>query len=157
MFFIFFIFTIGDKATSIFLRSNLPSTTLQHIWDLADTRKSGTLNQTEFIIAMHYISAIRNGTLSSLPTILPDSIYAAATGRLGTSLGRHNTTMRSPIMQHNTGTNLRASPSLYNHPQQQQQQSLFNVPNEEYKKYKVLFQQLASDKGSISGKIYYYV
>ncbi|CAO3607657.1 unnamed protein product [Cunninghamella blakesleeana] len=143
----------SDKATSIFLRSNLPSTTLQHIWDLADTRKSGTLNQTEFIIAMHYISATRNGTVSTLPSTLPDSIYSAATGRLGTSLGRHNTTLRSPIMQHNTGSSLRPNPSLYNHPQpsQQQQSPLLNVSNDEYKKYKVLFQQLASDKGSISG------
>ncbi|CAO3649453.1 unnamed protein product [Cunninghamella echinulata] len=152
----------SDKATSIFLRSNLPSSTLQHIWDLADTRKSGSLNQTEFIIAMHYITVTRNGTLSVLPPTLPDSIYAAATGRLTNSLGRHNTTiirspnmqpMRSPILQqqHTGNSHLRSGPSsFYNNTQQQQ--SILNVSNEEYKKYKVLFQQLASnDKGTISG------
>ncbi|KAI9309705.1 hypothetical protein BJ944DRAFT_172591 [Cunninghamella echinulata] len=153
----------SDKATSIFLRSNLPSSTLQHIWDLADTRKSGSLNQTEFIIAMHYITVTRNGTLTTLPPTLPDSIYAAATGRLTNSLGRHNTTivrspnmqpMRSPILQqqqHTGNSHLRSGTSSF-YSNTQQQHSILNVSNEEYKKYKVLFQQLASnDKGTISG------
>lgn len=50
---------IGEKAKEIFLRSNLQPSTLHQIWSLADTRKSGTLNQTEFImlcITLHVYS-----------------------------------------------------------------------------------------------------
>ncbi|KAI8342953.1 hypothetical protein BC941DRAFT_84277 [Chlamydoabsidia padenii] len=147
----------GSRATTIFDRSNLPSSTLQHIWNLADTRKSGSLNQTEFIIAMHFISATLNGSLATLPATLPATIYAAATGRL--TLGRQPTTMRSPIMRSsNTGE------STYNQPRVSSElgrsptisfsapSSELNLTPEEHGKYKILFQQLAiNETGSVSG------
>ncbi|KAI8086201.1 uncharacterized protein BX664DRAFT_365885 [Halteromyces radiatus] len=155
----------AEKATSIFMRSQLPSSTLQHIWDLADTRKSGSLNQTEFIIAMHYITVIRNGTMSTLPTTLPATIYAAATGRLTSSIGRQNTTMRSPLMRHNTvmgntnelgikqrtSSELGRSPTFSGSTQQRVQEDL-HITDEEYAKYQLLFQQLAiNETGAVSG------
>jgi hypothetical protein len=162
-------FIKGTMATNIFDRSNLPQSTLQHIWNLADTRNSGSLNQTEFIIAMHYISATLNGSLSTLPSTLPANIYAAATGRLTSTLGRQATTMRSPIMRHNnigaggdstyvlgpgSSGELGRSPTINfaGPPQQQQQQAELKLTTEEHGKYKLLFQQLAiNETGSVSG------
>ncbi|ORZ23441.1 hypothetical protein BCR42DRAFT_447129 [Absidia repens] len=150
----------ADMATSIFNRSKLPSTTLQHIWNLADTRNSGTLNQTEFIIAMHYISVTMNGSLPSLPASLPAPIYAAATGRLTSSLGRHNTVIGGG----ESSLRPRASPELgrsastlspHHHTSQQQQRPPledFHLTHEDYAKYRPLFQQLAiNETGSVSG------
>ncbi|KAI8393623.1 uncharacterized protein BYT42DRAFT_13414 [Radiomyces spectabilis] len=70
----------AEKAKSIFLKSKLPTDTLGQIWNLADVRRSGALNQTEFVIAMHYIAKLMDGTLSVLPTQLPPSVYASAGG-----------------------------------------------------------------------------
>ncbi|CAO3594929.1 unnamed protein product [Absidia cylindrospora] len=149
----------ADMATSIFNRSKLPSTSLQHIWNLADTRNSGTLNQTEFIIAMHYISVTMNGSLPSLPASLPAPIYAAATGRLTSSLGRHNTVIGGG----ESSLRPRASPELGrsastlspHHHTSQQRPPLedFHLTHEDYAKYRPLFQQLAiNETGSVSGK-----
>lgn len=65
---------------------------------LADTRKSGTLNKTEFIIAMHYISRLMADASLVLPQNLSSQTYAEATGHFVSSIRRHNTTMVSPIM-----------------------------------------------------------
>ncbi|ORX45850.1 EF-hand [Hesseltinella vesiculosa] len=159
------------QASTIFRRSNLPQSTLQQVWNLADTRKSGTLNQTEFIIGMHYTSALVNNTLSQLPTTLPADIYAAATGRLTMALNRQRTTaVRSPVQQHLTGP----SPSLGPRPATdlsrsmtytagtahslqtpafapQPQQDL-HISQDDYIKYKGMFQQLVpNETGCVSG------
>jgi hypothetical protein len=70
----------AEKAKRVFSRSKLPVDTLAHIWSLADTRKSGTLNQTEFVIAMYYIARSMEGN-TDIPQALPPAIYAAAAGR----------------------------------------------------------------------------
>ncbi|KAG1224322.1 hypothetical protein G6F68_020138 [Rhizopus microsporus] len=72
-------FFVGQAAKNVFVRSNLPPAKLQAIWDLANTRKSGALNQTEFIIAMHYIERTMKEA-AQLPPTLPASIYASASG-----------------------------------------------------------------------------
>ncbi|KAI7899982.1 uncharacterized protein BX663DRAFT_519194 [Cokeromyces recurvatus] len=103
---------IGEQAKITFMRSGLPPTILQHIWNLADARKSGSLNQTEFIIAMHYIESAMKG-VTNLPATLPANIYASATGRsiAPSPLVRNNTLrvnspplvpMRSPVFKGNT-------------------------------------------------------
>ncbi|KAL7310369.1 hypothetical protein PS15m_009880 [Mucor circinelloides] len=83
----------GEQAIEIFNRSGLPSEKLADIWALADTRNSGTLNKTEFIIAMHYISRLMKDPTIVLPSTLPSQVYAEATGRFASSIRRHHTTV----------------------------------------------------------------
>ena len=79
--------------------------------NLADVRQAGNLNQTEFAIAMHYIAKLMDGTLSTLPTELPPSVYATANG------DTNNTVVQpSPSPQH-------AVPSPHIPPSQQPQRS----------------------------------
>lgn len=46
--------------------------------DLADIRKSGYLDETEFVIAMHYIAKLMDKTITQLPSILPTDVYLSA-------------------------------------------------------------------------------
>ncbi|KAI7859687.1 hypothetical protein BDC45DRAFT_475663 [Circinella umbellata] len=85
----------ATNAKSIFMKSKLSNETLGQIWNLADVRQAGNLNQTEFAIAMHYIAKLMDGTLSILPTELPSSVYATANGDTNTSV-----VQPSPSPQH---------------------------------------------------------
>jgi Ca2+-binding EF-hand superfamily protein len=125
------------------MRSGLPPAVLQNIWDLADTRKSGTLNQTEFIIAMHYIESVMKGA-GNLPPTLPANIYASATGRAvaPSPLVRNNTLQvnsppilpnRSPLLQKRGGVSL-------------------DIPSDDYQKFATYFRQLDTDNsGFVTG------
>ncbi|KAL9543435.1 hypothetical protein MBANPS3_008119 [Mucor bainieri] len=68
----------ANTARNVFIKSKLSMETLSQIWYLADVRQSGSLNQTEFIIAMHYIAKLMDGTLASLPDKLPPAVYQSA-------------------------------------------------------------------------------
>ncbi|KAI9358954.1 hypothetical protein BD770DRAFT_342951 [Pilaira anomala] len=133
----------GDRARAAFIQSNLPPQILQTIWNLADTRKSGSLNQTEFIIAMFYIERAMKG-FNNFPPTLPASVYGSATGRpTGSPLVRNTTLhvnspppipMRSPVFKGRTVAPVIISP-------------------EEYQKYQTFFNQLDTDRtGFISGQ-----
>ncbi|KAH8926630.1 hypothetical protein BT69DRAFT_1347876 [Atractiella rhizophila] len=74
----------GDKARDIFIKSKLPVDKLGQIWTLADTRARGSLDQTDFILAMYFIQGLMDGKLSSVPATLPPGLYESASG--GTSL-----------------------------------------------------------------------
>ncbi|KAI9314147.1 hypothetical protein BX666DRAFT_505079 [Dichotomocladium elegans] len=93
----------GVKAREIFLKSKLPKDILEQIWNLANVRKSGNLNQTEFVIAMHYIARMMDHTLLALPSHLPASVYGSAAGSISSSPVIRRTTM-SPISRHTTGS-----------------------------------------------------
>lgn len=115
---------------------------MQTIWNLADTRRSGSLNQTEFIIAMFYIERAMRGQTQFPPT-LPASVYASATGRPPASpLVRNNTLQvsspppvprRSPVFKGRTVAPV-------------------HISAEEYHKYQQFFSQLDTDNsGFVSG------
>ncbi|WFD37051.1 hypothetical protein MCUN1_003943 [Malassezia cuniculi] len=70
----------GEKAKEIFLKSKLPYDTLGSIWNLADTKGRGALDLTDFAIGMHYIQGTMNGTISSIPAVLPPGLYEQAAG-----------------------------------------------------------------------------
>ncbi|KAG2224226.1 hypothetical protein INT45_000255 [Circinella minor] len=101
----------ATNAKNIFMKSKLSNETLGQIWNLADVRQAGNLNQTEFAIAMHYIAKLMDGTLSTLPTELPSSVYATANGDTNTSV-----VQPSPSPQH-------VVPSPHTLPSQQPQRS----------------------------------
>ncbi|KAG0285644.1 hypothetical protein BGZ96_010132 [Linnemannia gamsii] len=70
----------GDKAREVFLKSKLPVDKLSQIWGLADTKARGSLDLTDFTIAMFYIQRTMDGSISSLPTTLSASVLKAAAG-----------------------------------------------------------------------------
>ncbi|KAK5823596.1 hypothetical protein F5H01DRAFT_289170 [Linnemannia elongata] len=70
----------SDKAREVFLKSRLPAEKLNQIWSLADTKERGSLDITDFTIAMFYIQQTMDGHISNLPKSLPASLLKAATG-----------------------------------------------------------------------------
>ncbi|OLN92228.1 putative calcium-binding protein [Colletotrichum chlorophyti] len=86
----------GDQAKSIFEKSGLPIEVLGRIWQLADTEQRGALVMTEFVIAMHLLSAMKTGALRGLPNILPAALYEAATRR-GPAAPRQSPTSTGPV------------------------------------------------------------
>ena len=71
----------GETAKSIFERAQLPNEILGRIWTLADTEQKGALGLTEFIIAMHLLASMKNGSMRAVPQILPAGLYEAAARR----------------------------------------------------------------------------
>lgn len=93
----------SEKAKRVFSRSQLPVDTLAQIWTLADSRRSGTLNQTEFVIAMYYIARCMEGK-KDLPSTLPSNVYAAAAGRTASaSPSPQIAHIAAPAPRHSTG------------------------------------------------------
>ncbi|KAF9120471.1 hypothetical protein BGW39_011335 [Mortierella sp. 14UC] len=89
----------GDNARGVFLKSKLPVDKLSQIWGLADTKARGSLDLTDFTIAMFYIQRTMDGSISTLPTTLPPSVLKAASGSAaGAGL------MSSPILSTQTLT-----------------------------------------------------
>lgn len=143
-------FMEGTHAHRLFEKSNLPPDTLSKLWNLANMRRTSSLNQTEFVIAMFYISRLMDHTLDSLPSSIPASIYNSAAGRPGSpTLSRQNT-ITSPILRNNTGQSVAATFG----------QAAFAdvlddawaIPHEQRTKFKAFFQQLdPRQTGYVSG------
>lgn len=68
----------GEKARDVFQKSRLPIDQLGQIWALTDTRQRGALDSTEFIVAMHLVQSMMNGSIKSLPGQLPPGLFEAA-------------------------------------------------------------------------------
>lgn len=71
----------GEKARDIFLKARLSTDTLGEIWNLADSQERGSLNETEFIVAMHFIQGILTGSIKKVPSQLPPGLIEAAAGK----------------------------------------------------------------------------
>ncbi|KAK4630892.1 hypothetical protein CLAFUR4_03836 [Fulvia fulva] len=71
----------GATAKAIFERAGLPNEVLGRIWNLSDREQKGALDQTEFLIAMHLLTSMKNRAMTALPTILPPGLYEAAARR----------------------------------------------------------------------------
>ncbi|CAO3592266.1 unnamed protein product [Absidia cylindrospora] len=110
----------SSKARNVFLKSKLPNETLGQIWALADVRQSGTLTQSEFAIAMHYIAKLMDGTLSTLPTQLSPTVYSSASGTASSTpmlshqqspIARQMSGNSTPMIQHQlTGNRMMMTP-----------------------------------------------
>lgn len=68
----------GERARNVLQKAKLPIEQLGQIWALADTRQRGALDVTEFIVSMHLIQSIMNGSLKTIPAQLPPGIFEAA-------------------------------------------------------------------------------
>ncbi|KAH9829148.1 uncharacterized protein C8Q71DRAFT_791377 [Rhodofomes roseus] len=71
----------GDKARDVFVKSKLPVDKLSQIWNLADTRNRGSLDVTDFTIAMYLIQATMHAQLQTIPPVLPPGLYEQAAGK----------------------------------------------------------------------------
>ncbi|SCU78418.1 LAFA_0A06502g1_1 [Lachancea sp. 'fantastica'] len=93
----------GDKAREIFLKAKLPTPTLGVIWNLCDRNDSGTLDKSEFIMAMHLIqlAMTNNPAVASLPDVLPNhlwgSINVPAASRPEVSANSTGFSVNSPV------------------------------------------------------------
>ncbi|KAF9792085.1 hypothetical protein BJ322DRAFT_10672 [Thelephora terrestris] len=94
----------GEKASEVFVKSKLPVDKLSQIWNLADTKNRGSLDATDFCIAMYLIQATMSGQLSFVPTSLPPGLYDQASGKF------------DAVASHSTGGSLQPSPSTSRFP-----------------------------------------
>ncbi|TFY65462.1 hypothetical protein EVG20_g5572, partial [Dentipellis fragilis] len=90
----------GEKARDVFVKSKLPVDKLSQIWTLSDTQNRGSLDATDFILAMYLIQASMSGQLSFVPTTLPPGLYDQASGKL------------DGVASHMTGGSVTLSPSV---------------------------------------------
>ncbi|TVY91312.1 EH domain-containing and endocytosis protein [Lachnellula willkommii] len=115
----------GEQAKQIFERAGLPNEILGRIWNLADTEQRGSLQSTEFVIAMHLLASFKSGALRALPNVLPAGLYEAAARRMPS---RQSSGM-APIPRQFSGamgaqrTGSPLNPSAYNAPPQFPQNS----------------------------------
>ncbi|KAI0057121.1 hypothetical protein BV25DRAFT_1863870, partial [Artomyces pyxidatus] len=97
----------GDRARDVFVKSKLPMEKLSQIWNLSDTQNRGSLDVTDFTIAMYLIQASMSGALSFVPTTLPPGLYEQASGT--DSISAFST---SSVKTHATGGSGSFSPGL---------------------------------------------
>lgn len=110
----------GDKAKEIFLKARLPTQTLGEVWGLCDRNASGSLNKTEFIMAMYLIQLCMTNSASvkPLPSVLPaqlwnsidsNSVPAAASPLSANSTGRSSLARQGTISRLSSGVFTNAS------------------------------------------------
>lgn len=78
----------GAIAKPLFERAGLPNEVLGRIWSLSDIHGRGSLDCTEFVIAMHLLSSYKSGAMRGVPNSLPPGLYEAASRRRPTSFPR---------------------------------------------------------------------
>lgn len=74
-------------AKQIFERARLPNDVLGRIWALSDTQGRGTLDVTEFVIAMHLLTSYKSGQMRGVPSTLPPGLFEAASRRTPVRMG----------------------------------------------------------------------
>ncbi|KIW18075.1 hypothetical protein PV08_02362 [Exophiala spinifera] len=80
-------FLSGVVAKQIFERARLPNDVLGRIWALSDTQGRGSLDVTEFVIAMHLLTSYKSGQMRGVPSALPPGLYEAASRRTPVRMG----------------------------------------------------------------------
>ncbi|KAK0445420.1 hypothetical protein EV421DRAFT_318163 [Armillaria borealis] len=70
----------GEKARDILIKSKLPNDKLGQIWNLADTHNRGSLDATDFAIAMYLVQGAMSGQITAMPSVLPPALYQQASG-----------------------------------------------------------------------------
>ncbi|KAI1615886.1 hypothetical protein EDD36DRAFT_379993, partial [Exophiala viscosa] len=100
----------GLIAKQIFERARLPNEVLGRIWALSDTQGRGSLNVTEFVIAMHLLASYKSGQMRGVPNTLPPGLYDAANRRPPVRMGsnsRPGSSALSAVPPQLTGFNAR--------------------------------------------------
>lgn len=100
----------GITAKAIFERAGLPNEILGRIWNLSDREQKGSLDQTEFIVAMHLLTSMKSRAMTALPTILPQGLYDAAARRGAPPPIRQGTGPAAAIPRQVSGSSVGAIP-----------------------------------------------
>ncbi|KAI0747857.1 hypothetical protein C8Q80DRAFT_1168796 [Daedaleopsis nitida] len=106
----------GEHAREVFMKSKLPWSTLSEIWALADVRRRGFLDVSDFTIAMYLIQALMTGRLTSVPTALPLKLYEEAARQTSTSTPPDALPYRRPSPRHPTHPSTAAYASPFSGP-----------------------------------------
>ncbi|TID29030.1 hypothetical protein CANINC_002178 [Pichia inconspicua] len=99
----------ASTAKAILMKSGLSAVQLSNIWELADTKKSGSLMFPEFCVALHLANMARRG--QSVPFELPTKIKNEVTGfvdainfNIGTKANYNNIAFNNaPLTTQRTG------------------------------------------------------
>lgn len=107
----------GDKAKDIFLKAKLPNQTLGEIWALCDRNASGSLDKSEFIMAMHLIQLVKNNNTNMIQLLsnhqpLPSTMWSSISQSL------NNTLTVSPPISHPLSANSTGLSSITNNSNQ---------------------------------------
>ncbi|KZT62844.1 hypothetical protein CALCODRAFT_489359 [Calocera cornea HHB12733] len=68
----------GSRIRELFLHSGLPAEVLYELWDLVDFECLGSLDLTQFILAMHFIREKTLRPTLTLPRTIPPTLYHLA-------------------------------------------------------------------------------
>ncbi|CCD26945.1 Ede1p NDAI_0J00530 [Naumovozyma dairenensis CBS 421] len=93
----------GDAAKEIFLKARLPVQTLGEIWALCDRNTAGSLDKTEFIMAMYLIqlSMTNHPSLTPFPASLSPQLWQAINVTASATVASPSTQV--PLSNHSTG------------------------------------------------------
>ncbi|KAK0448373.1 uncharacterized protein EV420DRAFT_856567 [Desarmillaria tabescens] len=91
----------GEKARDILIKSKLSNEKLGQIWNLADTHDRGSLDATDFAIAMYLVQGAMSGQITTIPSVLPPALYQQASG---------SPAVQSAVRAQTTGTSGSFSP-----------------------------------------------
>ena len=94
----------GLQAKRIFEQARLPIEVLERIWSLSDTQQAGALALPEFVVAMHLLTSYKNGAMRALPTVLPPSLFDAASRLVQQRVSANPTLSQAKIGSLNTAT-----------------------------------------------------
>lgn len=97
----------GDKAKDIFLKAKLPNQTLGEIWALCDRNASGSLDKSEFIMAMHLIQLVKNNNTNMIHLLsnhqpLPANMWSSISRALHNNVSAAST-VSHPLSANSTG------------------------------------------------------
>lgn len=100
----------GLEAKDIFMKSRLPNQLLISIWNIVDRNRSGNLDRSEFIIAMHLIQCVLNKSLSMVPAVLPDALWKTASGQPSSSISPRPSELNSRQSSYTTNPPIQSLP-----------------------------------------------
>ncbi|KAG7811613.1 hypothetical protein KL921_001879 [Ogataea angusta] len=124
----------GVQARDIFLKARLPTPILEKIWNLVDQKQTGQLGRPQFIVAMHLIQSFLNKSMTILPAVIPEPIWAVAT---------NPSRPQSPLLQQASGGSIGSGTANF---------SAWTMSPQQKQQYGAVFDNLdKSRQGKVSG------
>ncbi|KAG7882424.1 hypothetical protein KL935_001580 [Ogataea polymorpha] len=124
----------GVQARDIFLKARLPTQILEKIWNLVDQKQTGQLGRPQFIVAMHLIQSFLNKSMTILPAVIPEPVWAVAS---------NPSQPQSPLLQQASGGSIGSGSANF---------SAWTMSPQQKQQYGAVFDNLDKSKqGKVSG------